>query len=128
MICIFFFTCYTVRTTIMFSTFSLNILLKLLEKWATQIKVFNIPLLVCKRMLNICEIPYIYDRFVIFVSVNQMLQELVIPCIIWILRKQTAAWHCTTLLVKGKNWILMDNSYLGTPPIRKIFGIRMVNS
>ena len=31
-------------------------------------------------------------------------------------------------LFKGTNWILMGNSFVGTPPVRKAFGIRVVNS
>ena len=31
-------------------------------------------------------------------------------------------------LPKGTNCILIDNSFVGTPPGRKVFGIRMVNS
>ena len=29
---------------------------------------------------------------------------------------------------KGTNWILMGNYFVGTPPVRKAFGIRMINS
>ena len=31
-------------------------------------------------------------------------------------------------LSKGTHWILIGNSFVGTPPVRKAFGIRMVNS
>ena len=30
-------------------------------------------------------------------------------------------------LSKRKNWILMGNSYVGTPSMRKAFGTRMIN-
>ena len=44
------------------------------------------------------------------------------------------SWQCKLLLEnaqlclsKRTNWILMGNSFVGTPPVRKAFGIRMVN-
>ena len=40
--------------------FSWNILLKRLEKWTTQMKLFNIPLAACKKILSIYEIPCIH--------------------------------------------------------------------
>ena len=67
----FFFTCYTAQTQINFSTCLLNTLLKLSEKRMAQISLFSIPLAVSKRILNIYEIPYIYDRFSTFLSVHQ---------------------------------------------------------
>ena len=67
------FTCYTEQTRNRFLFLSLNSLLKLLEKWAVQITLSNIPLFVSKIMLNICEIPYIDDSFSSFISVYQNL-------------------------------------------------------
>ena len=31
-------------------------------------------------------------------------------------------------LSKGTNWILMGNFFVSTPPVRKVFGIKMANS
>ena len=45
-----------------FLYFLLNTLLKLSEKWAMQMKLFNIPFAVCKRVFSIYEIPNIYDK------------------------------------------------------------------
>ena len=67
-----FFTCYTAETQkkILY-VFLFNTLLKLLEKWAVQITIFNIPFAVCKIILNIYEILYISDSFSSFLSVYQ---------------------------------------------------------
>ena len=45
-----------------FFYFLLNTLLKLSEKWAVKMKLFNIPFAVWKRLLNVYEIPNIYDK------------------------------------------------------------------
>ena len=65
-----FFTCYTARK---FLYFLLNTLLQLLQKSAVEMKLFNKSLVVCKRILNIYEIPHIYDSFSNFLSVHQNL-------------------------------------------------------
>ena len=68
-----FLTCHAAQTQNSVSIFLLNTLLKLSEKWAVQITLFHIPLDVWKRILNICEIPYIYDSFSSFLNVHQNL-------------------------------------------------------
>lgn len=50
-----------------------RILLKLLEKLELQIKLFNVPLAACKRILKIYDVPIIYDSFT---SVLNMYQNL----------------------------------------------------
>ena len=48
--------CFTARAPIRFmNLFLWNTLLKWLEKWTTQIKLFSIPLAVCKRILTSME-------------------------------------------------------------------------
>ena len=42
---------------------------------------------VCKRILNLYKIPYIYDSYFTLLSVHQDLQKLVIPCKEWFLTK-----------------------------------------
>ena len=55
----YFFTYYTTQIQMV------------LRKKAVEISLFNIPIVVCKRILNINEIPYIYDSFPTFLCVYQ---------------------------------------------------------
>ena len=69
--------------------------------------MFNILLAVCK--IKICKSLnfHVKNGF----SQNKLLLE-----------------NAQLCLSKGTNWILIRNSFVGTTPVRKAFGIRMVNS
>ena len=97
----------------------------MLEKWAVQIKLFNIPLAFFKRILHIYEIPYIFESFSSYRSVYQNLQELVIPCKVWFFIKKLLPESSQLCFSKGKNWIVVTNAYVGTPPERKAFVMTM---
>ena len=72
-----------------------------------QITLFNILLAVCK--IKICKNLKFHVKNDFWQ--NKLLLE-----------------NAQLCLSKGTNWILMGNSFVGTPPVRKAFGIRMVNS
>ena len=127
LICSFFFTCYTAKTTLSFSNFFywkhyeiigknqhwLNYLIYLLlsEKgYWTSVKYHTFPIdsLVFSMVFKICKNLQFHAKNKFWPN-NLVLQN---------------AQLC---LSKKTNWILTGNSYVGIPPIIKAFGIRMVN-
>ena len=50
------------------------------------------------------------------------------PCKEWFLTKKLLLENTQVCLCKSTNWILMGNFFVTQPPVRKAFGIRMVNS
>ena len=114
---------YRWRTNSFHKAFSWKTLLKLLEKWTTQIKLFH--------MLSVKDywtsMKYHVYSFLFFSVCIKVCKNL------WFNIK-TDLWPKTMLLensqlslFKGKNWILMGNSYASTPQVRKALGIRMLN-
>ena len=121
----FFFICYTPQEQTSFSIFFSNILLNLLEKWAAQMTLFNIPLAVCKRILEIYTFMIVSLVFSVCVKICKRLH----------FHAENVFWQNKVLLEnvklglsKGKIWILMRNYFLGTQLLRNAFVIRMVNS
>ena len=106
-----------------------NSLLKLLEKWTTQIKLFNIPLAVYKRLPNIYEIPYTFMiGFLVFSGCMKVCKNLQFNIKTDYWANKLLLENAQLSLSKRKNWILMENSCASTPRVRKVLGIRMINS
>ena len=107
-----------------------NTPLKLSQTWTTQIKNFNIPLAVCKIILNIYEIPCIHlwqvlwfyqcaSKFVrTCISIKRMIFEQTNRC----LKMQNF------LCIKGRTEFLWGILMQAQHKERKTLGIKMVNS
>ena len=54
--------------------------IKVAKKVSSVDRTLNIALAVCKRTMNIYDIPYTYDSISNFLSVYQTLRKFVIPC------------------------------------------------
>ena len=97
--------------------------IKVVEKWAVRIKLINILLAVCKRILK-------YHTFMIVSLVSSVCIGIFKTCsfiqrMIYDKRKCCLKIHN---FVCPKGWILMGKSLVGIPPVRTAFGIKIVNS